>query len=109
MQRVELSYYSNQSFVLNPKTLDFDLRAVGNMDYGVELEDKEDIEGNFGDLDCELMEEPIEVAAWRGYYQSGPKDNSTNSADAEKGPQDAEFFRNAHSSVDSTLTLERCQ
>ncbi|CAA2984489.1 Hypothetical predicted protein [Olea europaea subsp. europaea] len=31
------------------------------MDYGVELEDKEDIEGNFGDLDCELMEEPTEV------------------------------------------------
>ncbi|CAA2988657.1 agamous-like MADS-box AGL18 [Olea europaea subsp. europaea] len=61
MQRVELSYYSKQSFVLNPKTLDFDLGVVGNMDYGVELEDKEDIEGNFGVLDFELMEEPMEV------------------------------------------------
>lgn len=61
VQRVEFSNNSHRSFVLNPKTLDRDRRPLGNMHYGVELENEKEIEGNFGDLGCELMEEPLEV------------------------------------------------
>ncbi|KAL2518559.1 regulatory protein RecX family protein [Abeliophyllum distichum] len=53
VQTVEFSNNSHLSFVLNPKTLDHDRMPI---------EDEEEIEGNFGDLDCEFMEETLEVA-----------------------------------------------
>ncbi|KAL2466889.1 Uncharacterized protein Adt_42740 [Abeliophyllum distichum] len=53
VQTVEFSNNSHLSIVLNPKTLDHDRMPI---------EDEEEIEGNFVDLDCEFMEETLEVA-----------------------------------------------
>ncbi|CAI9755012.1 unnamed protein product [Fraxinus pennsylvanica] len=90
VQRVEFSNNLHRNFVLNPKALGHDRRPIGNMHYGVELEDEEEIEGNFGDLDCELMEEPLEVAEERKVIHGKDPGKKINEIQAGKSKQEVE-------------------